>query len=196
MTTASPLHGSEVAEILGGPGLSKADALLVDALIKIIQGEKGHLTSRELHEEMITRSRPADSPTHHLYEWDPVKAHGIYLLERSRRLVMAVRVIFVDMPAVAVRAYPVVITDGKKGPAPMQEVRDNSHLMAAVVEDAKRDLRMWHKRWEHLRAMSELSGVFEAVERITLVPSRQPTPPPTTKGGPKKPRPKKPRKPS
>ncbi len=171
----SKSHEPEIAATHGGPGLSDADALLVKALLDQIRDERGHLSSREVHEEMIARSRPTDSPTHHLYEWDPAKGHALYLLDRSRRLVMSVRVRFVDAPAMPVRAFPTIVTQGERGPAPMQEIRANEHLMASVIEDAKKTLRMWQRRFEAFRHLGELSGVFLAVDKLFEVPPPSPT---------------------
>lgn len=168
MTQPAP-ENVEIADILGGPGLSAADAKLVEALLMAIRREKGHLTSREVHEEMIERSRPEDSPTHHLFEWDPIKGHAIYLIDRARRLVMATRVVLMDAPKRPVRAFTTVLLDGKRGPVPMQEIRRNDYLMQAAVEEAKLGIRIWRKKYEDLRTIAELSGIFEAIDKITLV---------------------------
>lgn len=167
--TQLALGNNEITEILGGPGLSTADAKLVKDLLMAIRHEMGHLTSREVHEEMIKRSRPEDSPTHHLFEWDPIKGHAIYLIDRARHLVMTVRAVFVDAPQKPVRAFTTVLLDGKRGPVPMPEVRRNEYLMLAVIEEAKQGIRIWRKKYENLRTIAELSGIFEAVDKIALV---------------------------
>ena len=110
-------------EVFGGVGLSDADARLVDDLLRTIVRDRGHLKTKDLLKEVIDRSRPESSPTHHLFEWDPVKGHALYLLERARRLVMEVRVVFVEAPkADPVRAWPVRVKDGARGPMPMRQV--------------------------------------------------------------------------
>lgn len=157
---------SRVSEYVGGPGLSDKDAQLVGALITSIQRERGRLSTEELLEAVVEESRPARSPTHHLFEWDPVKGHALYLLDRARTLVMAVKVVFADAPKQEVRAFPVVISGGKKGPIAMQRVLDDKDLMAALLEQAKADLDVWRRRYERLRDLAEMRGVFAAVERV------------------------------
>lgn|GEM_PF-2222118 len=154
-------------EIVGGPGLSKKDAEILSALITSIQRELGHLTTKELLEAVISRSRPKKSPTHHLFEWDPVKGHAIYLIERARQLIMRVRVIFAEAPKSPVRAFPIVTTNGKKGPIPMHRALDNRDMMASLLEEAKADLERWTRRYEQLRDLTELRGVFAAVSKAT-----------------------------
>lgn len=156
-----------VDEYIGGPGLSDKDAKLVKVLVTEIQHDLGRLSTEELLTEVIARSRPRRSPTHHLFEWDQAKGHALYLLERARRLIVAVRVIFVETPDKPVRAFPVVITDGKKGPMPMRHVLDDRDLTAALLEQAKTDLEVWVRRYDRLRHLAVLKGVFQAAKAAT-----------------------------
>jgi hypothetical protein len=78
---------------------------------------------------------------------------------------MSVNVIFSDRPAAPVRAFPVLITEGKKGPVAMRRVLDDKDLMAALIEQAKADLETWRRRYERLCKHSELKAVFVAIDR-------------------------------
>jgi len=158
---------TRTSEIVGGPGLSDKDAQLVSALIEGIHREMGHLSTEELLTEVVERSRPKKSETHHLFEWDPAKGHALYLLERARKLVMSVKVIFEEMPKEPVRAYSTIITEGKRGPVATERVLQNRDLMAALLEQAKADLETWSRRYDRLRKVAQLKGVFAAVERAT-----------------------------
>lgn len=153
---------SAAFEYVGGPGLSTKDALLVGALITRIQRENARLSTEELLREMIARSRPAESDTHHLFEWDPVKGHALYLMHRARTLVMSVRVVNEEKPEMRVRAFPVVIAEGKRGPMAIKRVLDSRDLTVALLEQAFADLEVWKKRYEQLRELAELRPVFEA----------------------------------
>ena len=154
-------------ETVGGPGLSDKDARLLSDLVEDIWSRRGHLKTDELLQAIINRSRPKSSATHHLFEWDQAKGHALYLLERARQLVMRVNVVFVDAPETPVRKFPVVIVDGKRGPTPMQRVLDSADLMQALLEQAKVDLETWRRRYERLQTVSQLRGVFRAVDRAT-----------------------------
>jgi hypothetical protein len=128
--------------------------------------EKGRLTTEELADELVRRSRPKRSETHHLFEWDAQKGHAIYLVERAKSLIMKVKCCFVEAPDEPVRSFPVVVSDGKKGPIAMQEVIGSRELMAAVLEQAKADLETWSRRYERLRRVAELRGVFGAIKGV------------------------------
>jgi hypothetical protein len=154
-------------EITGGPGLSDRDAQLADALLKEIRRDLGHLNSKELHTEMIARSRPADSPTHHLFEWDAQKAHAKYLYERARQIVMKVRIVFAVAPTEPMRAHPVLVTRGRRGPVPMREVVRSPDLMKALLEEALVELERWRRRYQQLERLGRLQGVFTAIKRVT-----------------------------
>ena len=157
----------ELDEYVGGPGLSNEDARILGALVDNIQRERGHLKTEDLLTLVVDRSRPKNSPTHHLFEWDQAKGHALYLLDRARKLVMSVNVVLVEAPETPVRAFPVVIVDGNKGPAPMQRVLDSADLMQALLEQAKADLETWRRRYERLQTVAQLRGVFRAVDRAT-----------------------------
>jgi hypothetical protein len=154
-------------EIVGGPGLSTKDAKLLKDLMERIRRDRGRLSTAELHAEIIDRSRPSRSPTHHLYEWDLGKAHAIYLLERTRQLVMRVQVIFSEMPEKPLRYVRIVTVDGKKGPLPVREIMQSQELRASLLEEAKADLERWSFRYRQLAKMAELTPVFDAIERAT-----------------------------
>lgn len=156
-----------INEYVGGPGLSTKDAKLLAALVTSIEEKSGRLNTEELLKEVVARSRPKTSPTHHLFEWDVHKGHALYLMERARQLVMHVKVILIESPEKPVRAFPVVITGGKRGPLAMQRVLDNRDLLAALLEQAKADLEAWQRRYEQLRHIAGLRGVFVAVQKAT-----------------------------
>jgi hypothetical protein len=151
-------------EILGGPGLSNKDAQLVSRLLRSIRRSRGQLKTEDLLKEVIARSRPKSAPTHHLFEWNAAKGHALYLLERARRLVVAVRVVFIEAPeAPPVRAYPVRVIDGNRGPMPMREVLSNKEQAQALLEEALELLERLRVRYAHL---TELNGVFRAMDKV------------------------------
>ena len=88
------------------------------------------------------------------------------LVERAKSLIMKVKCCFVEAPDEPVRSFPVVVSDGKKGPIAMQEVIGSRELMAAVLEQAKADLETWSRRYERLRRVAELRGVFGAIKGV------------------------------
>jgi hypothetical protein len=151
-------------EYVGAPGLSDKDARVFNKLLEKIRKDRGHLKSQDFLKEVIDRSRPADSPTHHLFEWDARKGHAIYLIERARQLVMKVEIIFSEMPKV--RAWRGAVIEGVRGPAPIKQIISSKELMAAVLEEAKAALAMWSQKYKDLEKVSELRAVFKAIKPI------------------------------
>ncbi len=161
---------AKASSYVGGPGISNSDAPKVAAALRAIERDRGRLDFNEQAEALVERSRPKNSPTHHLFEWDANKAHNLYLVQQARHLIMSVR--FVTPPGHGkqkgelIRAFPVVTTQGKKGPFPVVRVMKDESLMAALVEQAKADAVSWARRYEKLREVGDLKGVFEAVEKL------------------------------
>jgi hypothetical protein len=150
-------------EIVGGPGLSNKDAKLLHELVNQIRKDRGHLKSEDLFEEIIKRSRPKKSPTHHLYEWDLEKGHALYLLERTRRLVMKVEIIFAKMPKT--RAWRGVVIEGVRGPAPIQKIISVDHLFESVLDEARAALEMWARKYKELENLAEFRDVFQTINK-------------------------------
>jgi hypothetical protein len=156
-------------EVVGSAGLSKKDAIAASQTLLEIEREQGRLSTEEQLDALISKSRPKDSPTHHLFGdlWDPSKAQIYALRQRARHIVMAIRVVFEDRPEIPVRAFPTVVVKGKKGPYPMQKVFGNKELTAAVVEQALLDLQNWSRRYDRLREVLALAPIFSSVDRAT-----------------------------
>lgn len=157
---------AEIEEYIGGPGLSNNDAQLLGDLVASIQRSRERLSTAELLRVVIAKSRAKASPTHHLFEWDLAKGHAIYLLDRARQLVASIRIRYADKPEEPVRAMQIVVLDGKRGYVPMGQVLQSRDMTAAVLEQAKADLEMWRKRYERLRDLAALRGVFAAIEKV------------------------------
>jgi hypothetical protein len=149
------------------PKLSEKDSKLLLKLVGDIQRERGHISTEELDEAVIESSRPRSSPTHHLFEWDPAKAHSIYLRTRVRELLGAIRIVFEDMPEQKMQALQIVVSDGVRGPMPIQKVLTSPDLTRALIEQAKLEALNWSRRYERLRHVAELRGLFVAVDVLT-----------------------------
>lgn len=153
--------------VLGSPGLSSRDAPVVKQTIDRIIAERGRLSSRELQDELIKRSRPAGSPTHHLFEWDAKKGHAIYLRDRAYQIIASVRIVLVAAPKTKLRAFPVVVSAGKRGPMAISRVLSDRALTEAHLEEAKQQARQWADRYRQLSEVAaELKPVFRAIAKL------------------------------
>lgn len=87
-----------------GEGWSPSlDANIVGGVVEKIEAEHGSVTKELLLEE----SRPVESATHSLFEWDNDKAAEQYRLEQARHTISALRVVYVtpEKEEVSVRAF-------------------------------------------------------------------------------------------
>jgi len=153
-----------IEEYVGGPGLSTADAQLMGALVTSIQRQNARLDTTEILRLVIAKSRPKSSPTHHLFEWDQAKGHALYLMDRARTLVRTIRFVPSETPDEPMQAFPILLTEGKRGPVAMHQVMQSKDMMTAVIEQAKADLVTWRRRYDHLRRVAKMSGVFAAID--------------------------------
>jgi hypothetical protein len=148
-------------------GIPKAYAEVVAEEFRKIEKAKGRLSTKELAEELVRRSRPRSSPTHDLFEWDDQKAAEIQRLDRAMAIIAAVYVTFEEQPErKPMKAFPVVIVNGKKGPYPMRKVLASQDLVRAMLEAAKMDMYRFMQRYE---GMKELAKVFRAMREIVEV---------------------------
>lgn len=140
------------------------DAQLVAETFGEITKEKGRISTREMAEQLLAKSRAKSSATHHLFEWDDRKAAEKQRLDHAMRIVSSIYVVFEEQPeAPPIRAFPVLTHKGVTGPVPMRKVLESRDLSSALLEEALRDIAQFKRRYEGLR---ELADVFAAMDRV------------------------------
>jgi hypothetical protein len=150
-----------------GSRFSKSDVEAVSEVLAAIEKELGQLGSpTEQASELLARSRPKDSPTHHLFEWDNRKAAEAHRLHRARDIISSVRVIFDERPGVPVRAFPIITTNGKRNYTPMARVLESREATQMLVEQFKAEAERWVRRYEHLRKVAELAPFFAGLDKV------------------------------
>lgn len=79
------------------------DANVVGSVVEEIESEHGEVTK----EFLLEKSRPEESVTHGLFEWDDSKAAEKYRLEQSKRIINNLRVVYEtkEEEKVAVKAF-------------------------------------------------------------------------------------------
>jgi hypothetical protein len=142
--------------------LSKAEVMAVGTLLEDITSRPG----ADAKAELVARSKPKNSETHHLFEWDDTKAGHAYRLSQAADLIQAIEIVFEDGET-PVRAFPSIsVGDGERDYMPMQRVLSNAELTQQLIYEAKQDAEAWARRYEHLRHCAELHGVFRAVDQV------------------------------
>lgn len=114
---------------------------------------------------LVDESRPEDSPTHQLFEWDDSRAGEQWRVHQARQVIARIQVV---TPA------------GKPAPrfVHVQEIREDGTILngyqrtykamrgdnkQAVLMDAVRQLKGLQTRYEGL---SDLAPVWDAIERV------------------------------
>ena len=144
--------------------ISQKDAEIVGATLDAIE-EAGR--GDDMPEELLRRSRPRNSQTHHLFEWSDSVAAEAYRMEQARGLIRSLEIVF-EETGDRVRAFPSVqLGSGERNYVSMRKILSRDDLTRQLVEEAKRDADGWTRRHEALRRVAELRGVFSAIDRVS-----------------------------
>ena len=155
-----------------GEGWSpKMDANIVGGVVEQIEDEYGSVTK----ERLLEVSRPNDSVTHSLFEWDDPKAAEMYRLDQAKHIIGALRVVYVnsDCEQVTVKAFvnvselsdkaayrnvEVVLQDEDSREIYLKRVQNelnafvkrnkNIKELADMLETAAKELRKGGKGWK------------------------------------------------
>ena len=156
-----------------GSGFSDKDAQTVGKRLD----ELGPTTAPEFVED----SRPDEAPTHELFEWDPLKAHPLYLEDRARKLMSMVRfhVVRKDGKECPVRAFHAVSHDAREGDTDrlkrytsFEIIRKDPEKAAQVIDSAWSELQGWMVRHTIYRETligfeDQFGEVFSAIKEAT-----------------------------
>lgn len=131
-------------------------AQVAGEVMEMIEQRDGVLTKEAFLEE----SRPENSPTHNLFEWDDTVAAERFRLEQSRMAIqdIVVTIIKKDEPK-KVHAF-VNVTRGKQNKAEYSNIElamSDETKRQAVLANAFSELRTFEQKYQDY---TELSGVF------------------------------------
>jgi hypothetical protein len=152
-----------------GGRLSDKDAERIGGFLEAKVGEVG--TDAE---NLVALAKPAKSPIHKDFEWDDTIAGHQYRLEQARNILRSIMVVYTNGESTEpTRAYHHVVVeiDGEMVPAyvPSKVVWESPDLAAQVIDDAKRELATWAKRYKEYESLSEAHGlVTSALELISV----------------------------
>ena len=153
--------------------LSKADIEAVGSVLdRLANDGEGDVARR-----LVDASKPRNSPTHHLFEWDVKRAAEAHWLDRARDLIAQVEVVFHNDEGEEVgraRAFPSInIGGGQRNYVPIKKVLNSRELTEQLLEAARLDAESWVRRHEALRQIAEASVVFEALDGFIAKPKKK-----------------------
>ena len=160
---------------------AKVSADVVGATFEKLEEEQGQVNG----ENFLEASRPVDSATHNLFEWDDSVAAEKFRLSQSRQYIRALTVTIVNIPQTIQRQGVKITTDsGKAKPMPIttrayvdtapgrttkgayiniETALSDEDKRKVVLEHAYAELQMFEKKYE---LYGELADVFSAIERF------------------------------
>lgn len=110
----------------------KVKASVVGEVVEKIEERDGNITK----EAFLDESRPEESPTHSMFEWNDTIAAEKYRLEESRHIINALQIIYTDSKDNDVK-IPAVINVTSTMPAKTAQYRN---IVDALSEKESRDL--------------------------------------------------------
>lgn len=155
-------------------GLS-VSAQTVGETLERIEAEHGEVSKRLF----LDASRPADSPTHALFEWTDAVAAEKYRLQQSGRYIRDLRVTVIRQESKTKDISVELKNEPWKGPAYMNagekrtksvrysnvyDALQNDEKRKNLLKNAKMELFIFQQKYSRL---DELSGVFREIEKLS-----------------------------
>lgn len=162
----------------------KARALL-PVMKKLSKQGKG--TARAL----LDASSDPSSQTHHCFDWSDASAGDKWRLHQATNYWGALRVVIEssgDEPKASPAFIPIRINRNERSYRPIQEVLENPDWTTQMLEQAKRELDSFRKRYAMLESLSKLKPVFQAIaEALSPAAANQAATKPAVKKASKRP---------
>lgn len=119
--------------------------------------EEGRGTAAEL----VREASSPKSPAHKHFEWDDEKAAHRYRVDQARHYIRSIEVVVESIDSEPLRAWwPVTRTGHYQR---VDRVVEDEDLLKALIEQARRDLVVWSRRYEQLRRIGALKGIVDEV---------------------------------
>lgn len=135
--------------------------------------------------DVVEAAADAASPLHSFFEWDDSEAGYLYRLQQARALIrVTVEVLQYQEQHYRVRAFISLAEDRileGGGYRVMTQVLSSPTGRAKLLDQALRELNSFKVRYQEL---TELTGVFAAVERASRIYESNGPPPPPSGGEP------------
>lgn len=147
--------------------LYKVPAQIAGEKIEEIIQDQGSVTK----ENFLEASRPADSVTHDLFEWDDSAAAEKYRLHQSNMIINSITVkVSVDhkKEPITTRAFVNVLPEGGKEKAAFLRIDaalSDEEYKTVVLANAIRELHEFKRKYE---TYSELSQVITAIDSLKI----------------------------
>ena len=137
-------------------------AEVVGAVFEELEEEFGDVTA----ENFLDVSRPEESPTHRMFEWDDDRAAENYRLHQARTIINDLRIeVVTEDKSLKIPAYVNVVrkTDGTARYQNAPKAFETAETREIVLERAKRELEIFSVKYERY---VEFAGVIAAIREV------------------------------
>lgn len=119
-------------------------------------------------QEVVEYARNPESALHAQFTWDDTEAAEKYRLAEARALIR-VSVVVESSTNEKVRAYVSLSGDRNAdgGYRAITEIINDEVLVEKMLTDALKELASFKRKYERLKGVSKLGGVFTAIEDVT-----------------------------
>ena len=136
----------------------KIDPNIVGGVLEQLEETNGGVTASAF----LDASRPADSPTHSIFEWDNDKAAESWRLAQSRSTINALKVVYIDPEGTEQKVSAFIKTSEPKQPTVYENIQQALSIQEKkeiVLERLQRELQSFIIRNSHIE---ELADMLEA----------------------------------
>lgn len=118
-------------------------------------------------EKIVELAKPKRSAIHRYFEWDDTKAAHRYRIQQARRMITSLVVIVDEQEAPA--AVSVTVKDSKGSHRTYMDTFKacaQEDLRGQVLEDAIKALKGWEWRYNTLKGLKPLNGIFKEINKL------------------------------
>jgi len=120
-------------------------------IVKLLQKKKCSA------ENLLAEASKPSNPAHKHFEWDDAKAAHQHRLDQARRFIVSIEIVTSDVSIGAVRlCWPA----GKGAYVSFDEMKSDFDLLKVTIEDAKRDLEAFERKYSMLSGLPEAKALF------------------------------------
>lgn len=123
--------------------------------------------------DVIKYAKNKKTALHNFFTWDDGRAAELYRLEEARRIIRVI-VQVSEHSSENVRAFVSIQSDrhAAGGYRAFADVVDEPELMVRLIEQAKQELAAFQRKYDHLREIAELTGVFAAIDSVVTTKTK------------------------
>lgn len=138
---------------------------------KTVKGELELIRKRDggmlKPERVVEYAENPDTALHSLFEWDDSTAGHRWRIQQARDIIRVI-VEIIDEKVGPSRVFVSLSHDrvGGAGYRSMVDVMASDDLVEVMLDDAKRALDAFAKKYQKLRKLAEMRDVFEAIDKV------------------------------